>query len=58
MLEAAEQGDIEKVMALQALSDELGNSYQAGRLLGESLAALKQIMEKEGLCKAFMMPPL
>jgi len=58
MLEAAEQGDREKVGALQALSDELGNSYQAGRLLGESLAALKRIMEKEGLCGATMMPPL
>ncbi|WP_431210785.1 dihydrodipicolinate synthase family protein [Puia sp. P3] len=58
MLEAAAQGDREKVGALQALSDELGNSYQAGRLLGESLAALKRIMEKEGLCGATMMPPL
>ena len=58
MREAAERGDTEKVNALQALSDELGNSYQAGKLLGESLAALKRIMEKEGLCKAYMMPPL
>ena len=58
MLEAAEQRDRGKVSALQALSDELGNSYQAGLLLGESLAALKWIMEKEGLCGATMMPPL
>ena len=58
MLDAAEKREIEKVTALQAMSDELGNSYQAGRLLGESLAALKRVMEKEGLCKAYMMPPL
>jgi len=58
MMEAAERGDVEKVNVLQALSDELGNSYQEGRTLGESLAALKRIMEKEGLCKACMMPPL
>jgi len=58
MLAAAALGDAEKVGALQALSDELGNSYQAGMLLGESLAALKRIMGKEGLCGVTMMPPL
>jgi dihydrodipicolinate synthase/N-acetylneuraminate lyase len=58
MEKAAEMGDREKVGQLQVLSDELGNSYQSGRTLGESLAALKLIMEKEGLCQRYMMPPL
>jgi dihydrodipicolinate synthase/N-acetylneuraminate lyase len=55
---AAQKGDKEKVAQLQQLSDELGNTYQSGRSLGESLAALKLLMEKEGLCQHYMMPPL
>jgi 4-hydroxy-tetrahydrodipicolinate synthase len=55
---AAMKGDKEKVAGLQVIVDELGNSYQKGRTLGESLAALKVLMHKEGLCEPFMMPPL
>jgi 4-hydroxy-tetrahydrodipicolinate synthase len=58
MERAVERGDTEMAGQLQFLSDELGNSYQSGRTLGESLAALKLIMEKEGLCQPYMMPPL
>ncbi len=58
MEKAAASGDVERVHQLQALSDELGDSYQSGRTLGESLAALKGILEKEGFCQSFMMPPL
>ena len=58
MVKAAERGDSGKVDELQQLSDALGNSYQAGRTLGESLAVLKTIMQKERLCQAYMMPPL
>ena len=58
MKAAAQRGDKEKVAQLQQLSDELGNKYQSGRSLGESLAALKSLMEKEGLCQHHMMPPL
>ena len=58
MEKAAERGDSGKVDELQRLSDELGNSYQAGKTLGESLAALKMIMQNEGLCQSYMMPPL
>jgi 4-hydroxy-tetrahydrodipicolinate synthase len=58
MESAAAAGDKENVARLQQLSDQLGNAYQAGRTLGESLAALKSIMEKEGLCQHYMMPPL
>ncbi len=58
MEKAVEKGDKEMVGQLQFLSDELGNTYQSGRTLGESLAALKLIMENEGLCQSYMMPPL
>jgi dihydrodipicolinate synthase/N-acetylneuraminate lyase len=43
---------------LQQRSDVLGNVYQQGKLLGESLWALKVIMKQKGLCDTFMMPPL
>jgi len=55
---AAAQGDKEKVAHLQEMSDCLGNSYQSGRSLGESLAMLKLIMHNHGLCQPHMMPPL
>jgi dihydrodipicolinate synthase/N-acetylneuraminate lyase len=55
---AAQEGDQEKVARLQEQSDLLGNSYQSGHSLGGSLAALKLLMEKEGLCQHHMMPPL
>jgi dihydrodipicolinate synthase/N-acetylneuraminate lyase len=55
---AALQGDAEKAHALQKQSDVLGNVYQSGKTLGESLWALKVLMKKEGLCETYMMPPL
>jgi 4-hydroxy-tetrahydrodipicolinate synthase len=55
---AAQQGNSEKAYELQKQSDVLGNLYQAGRLLGESLWALKVLMKKIGLCDTYMMPPL
>lgn len=55
---AAAEGANEKALGLQAISDILGNLYQSGRTLGESLAALKLIMNKAGLCETHMMPPL
>ena len=42
----------------QKLSDELGNLYQSGKTLGESLWALKVLMQQEGLCQEYVMPPL
>jgi 4-hydroxy-tetrahydrodipicolinate synthase len=36
----------------------LGNLYQAGRTLGESLWALKYLMKQVGLCEPYVMPPL
>ena len=55
---AAMQGNADKAYELQKMSDALGNVYQGGRTLGESLWALKVLMKKEGLCDTYMMPPL
>ena len=58
MLEAAKEGDIKKVYNLQKLSDRLGNLYQQGRTLGESLWALKFLMKQVDLCEGYVAPPL
>jgi 4-hydroxy-tetrahydrodipicolinate synthase len=55
---AAVAGNAEIANALQKQSDILGNVYQGGKTLGESLWALKVLMKKEGLCDTYMMPPL
>lgn len=56
--EAAARRDEKEVGRLQAMADALGTSYQTGRSLGESLAALKTLMHQRGLCQPYMMPPL
>jgi 4-hydroxy-tetrahydrodipicolinate synthase len=58
LYKAAITGDAEKAHELQRQSDVLGNVYQSGKTLGESLWALKAVMKKEGLCDTYMMPPL
>ncbi|WP_295772527.1 dihydrodipicolinate synthase family protein [uncultured Mucilaginibacter sp.] len=58
MTKAVIAGDTEKAYHYQHLSDTLGNVYQSGRTLGESLRALKVLMQENGLCDAHMMPPL
>lgn len=58
MLKAAEAGNTNELTRLQALSDSLGNSYQAGRSLGESLTELKRLMHGMHLCQPYTMPPL
>jgi 4-hydroxy-tetrahydrodipicolinate synthase len=58
MLIAVEQNDREHAYKQQELSDALGNLYQQGRTQGESLWALKVLMEEKGLCNSYMMPPL
>lgn len=58
MMEAAAEGNVERLAALQEESDRMGSSYQSGRTLSESLAALKVIMEKRGICEHHVMPPL
>jgi len=58
MMEAAEKGDVKKLADLQEQSDRMGASYQSGGTLGESLAVLKSLMHKAGICERYMMPPL
>ena len=58
MLKAVEKGEEEKAYVLQQMSDALGDVYQKGKLLGESLWALKVLMKEAGLCEAYVMPPL
>jgi dihydrodipicolinate synthase/N-acetylneuraminate lyase len=58
MLHAFEQGDKEKLFAMQKLSDDYGALYQSNRTLGESLLELKTLMNKKGFCEAVVMPPL
>lgn len=57
MLKAVTAGDAAQLNRLQEMSDQLGASYQSGAL-GSSLGALKAMMQKEGLCQPYMMPPL
>ena len=58
MLAAVKEGDNASAFQKQELSDELGDLYQKGRSLGESLAALKVLMHAARLCERYVMPPL
>ena len=58
MIKAFENGDKDKMYAMQKLSDDYGDLYQANRTLGESLHALKLLMKEKGLCEEYVMPPL
>lgn len=58
MYKAVFEGSEEKVFYYQRQSDLLGDLYQKGRTLGESLWALKVLMQSVGLCEPNVMPPL
>ncbi len=58
LYEAAVGGDPERAIALQEETNETAKIYQAGRTLGQSLAALKVMMQTKGLCEPWMLPPL
>lgn len=58
MARAAQLGNRDAVLALQKKSDIIGKLYQSGRLLGESLWALKVLMFDSGICQPYVMPPL
>lgn len=55
---AAMENDRAGAETLQQLSDALGNVYQQGKTLGESLWALKVIMKELGLCTSHVLPPI
>jgi dihydrodipicolinate synthase/N-acetylneuraminate lyase len=58
MKKAVAADDHAKAYDMQKLSDVYGNLYQSGKTLGESLWALKVLMQQKGLCEDVVMPPL
>jgi 4-hydroxy-tetrahydrodipicolinate synthase len=58
MYKAVKAGDQERAFKFQKLSDAFSDIYQKGKLLGESLWALKVLMREAGLCEEYIMPPL
>jgi 4-hydroxy-tetrahydrodipicolinate synthase len=48
----------DRVEQLQAETDAVCAQYLKGRSLGQGLAVLKTLLEKEGLCSRTMLPPL
>ena len=58
LYDAFVQQDFALAGQMQEATDRVANSYQQGRTLGESLAVLKILMERRGLCRRYMMPPL
>jgi dihydrodipicolinate synthase/N-acetylneuraminate lyase len=58
MLNTVKEGNHDKAYKMQKLSDVYGNLYQGGKTLGESLWALKVLMQQKGLCEDIVMPPL
>lgn len=58
LYDAAEAGDMETANRLQDETNEIARLYQAGRTLGQSLTALKVMMQTRGLCTPDMLMPL
>lgn len=58
LYEAAVGGDMTVADRIQAETNETAKIYQAGRTLGESLCALKVMMQTIGLCEPWMLMPL
>lgn len=58
LYDAAVAGDMETAYRLQDETNEIAKIYQAGRTLGQSLTALKVMMETRGLCSPDMLMPL
>jgi dihydrodipicolinate synthase/N-acetylneuraminate lyase len=58
LYKAARGNDRSKAHSLQQVSDALGNVYQQGRTLGESLWALKVLMKEYELCDPHVLAPI
>lgn len=58
LYDAVAAGDMETANRLQEETDNIAKIYQSGRTLGESLTALKVMMQEKGLCGPDMLPPL
>ena len=58
LYEAAVGGDMDTANRLQDETNEIAKIYQKDRTLGQSLAALKVMMQTRGLCEPWMLMPL
>ncbi len=58
MLNAARAGNWAEAEKLQTESDRLSAQYQQGVSLGESIAKLKLLMSRQGICSPRVLPPL
>lgn len=58
LYEAAQAGEWDRAQAAYDETAELSAKYQKGLSLGESIAELKQMMSRAGLCKPCVLPPL
>lgn len=58
LYDAAITGDMETAYRMQDETNEIAKIYQAGRTLGQSLTALKVMMQTRGLCTPDMLMPL
>ena len=58
LYKAAVAGDMETAYRLQDETNEIAKVYQANRTLGQSLTALKVMMQTRGLCTPDMLMPL
>ena len=58
LYEPAVNGDMETANRLQDKTNEIAKIYQKDRTLGQSLTALKVMMQTKGLCEPWMLMPL
>jgi 4-hydroxy-tetrahydrodipicolinate synthase len=58
MYEAAANAKWDQVQQLQRETDSICQQYLKGKSLGQGLAMLKALLEKQGLCGRTMLPPL
>ena len=58
LFDAAVAGDMETANRLQDETNEIAKIYQKDRTLGQSLTALKVMMQTKGLCDPWMLMPL
>jgi 4-hydroxy-tetrahydrodipicolinate synthase len=58
LYEAAIAGDMATANRLQDETNEIAKIYQKDRTLGQSLTALKVMMQTKGLCEPWMLMPL
>lgn len=58
LYDAALAGDWDAAEKQQKIIDEIGGSYHAGRVLGQTLAELKRVMSEMGLCQPHVLPPM